>query len=437
MALSADHNASATAPEAATDTLVADDIELVVSDAGADLNGAAPAGVVVAAAGDNLKADLTLLGLEDLLALKLDEDGASGHQGAQPEADGDGAGRQNGRPEGSVPLILNDDLPADLTALGLDQLLGLDLSGVTLPTLGEVAAVAFAAGFSDDARPDNGADSDDASSDNGADNDGDNATADSDVQLSTTHFSDAGDLSVIEDVPLTVQALSNSAEVAKAASQGHANGKLFVLDDELPGLRIGQKDTSDTEGYDDGDSFGGPEGEQGGGSGGGGTNVINGTAGDDVLNGTAGTDLINGMNGNDFLDGGAGADKLHGGQGDDIMIWDSIDTQIMGSNGTDTVRVTGSDADFTMFGGVINNIEIVDLEADAGANALTVTYADVLAMTDNGDTLIIDGDGLDSVDAGAGWTDGGVAGGYHTYTQGVGPNTATLLIDTDITNVLV
>ena len=72
------------------------------------------------------------------------------------------------------------------------------------------------------------------------------------------------------------------------------------------------------------------------------------------------------------------------------------------------------------------------MEADAGANTLTVSYADVLSMTDNTDTLTIDGDAGDSLDAGTGWTDGGVSGGYHTYTQGSGGNTATLQVDTDV-----
>ena len=51
-------------------------------------------------------------------------------------------------------------------------------------------------------------------------------------------------------------------------------------------------------------------------------------------------------------------------------------------------------------------------------------------------TLTIDGDALDSIEAGTGWTDGGVSGGYHTYTQG----TATINVDTDVTvnaNILV
>lgn len=71
---------------------------------------------------------------------------------------------------------------------------------------------------------------------------------------------------------------------------------------------------------------------------------------------------------------------------------------------------------------------------------MTLTYADVLSMTDNADTLTIDGDALDSVDAGTGWTDGGVVGVYHVYTQGSGPNTATLNVDTDMSvnaNILV
>ena len=61
-------------------------------------------------------------------------------------------------------------------------------------------------------------------------------------------------------------------------------------------------------------------------------------------------------------------------------------------------------------------------------------------MTDNSDTLVIDGDALDTVDADDGWTDGGIVGAYHVYTQGSGSNTATLQVDTDITvnaNILV
>ncbi len=126
-----------------------------------------------------------------------------------------------------------------------------------------------------------------------------------------------------------------------------------------------------------------------------------------------------------------------GGGGADILVWDFADLNIDGGGNTDTLRVDAGDVDIASFSGAISGIDHIDLETDTGANILTLSYADVLDMTDNSDTLVIDGDGGDSVDAGAGWTDGGVSGGYHTYTQGSGPNTATLQIDTDIVNVLV
>ena len=53
----------------------------------------------------------------------------------------------------------------------------------------------------------------------------------------------------------------------------------------------------------------------------------------------------------------------------------------------------------------------------------------MLAISSETDTLRIDGDGADTVAMGGGWADGGVADGYHTYTQSL----ATLLIDADIT----
>ncbi len=64
----------------------------------------------------------------------------------------------------------------------------------------------------------------------------------------------------------------------------------------------------------------------------------------------------------------------------------------------------------------------------AGANAVTLTASDVLDMSDT-DILTIDGDTGDSINAGTGWTDGGVVGAYHVYTQGL----ATLNLDTDMT----
>ena len=91
------------------------------------------------------------------------------------------------------------------------------------------------------------------------------------------------------------------------------------------------------------------------------------------------------------------------------------------------MQVESRDVDLTSFAGTIAGIEQIDLEADIGANSLTLTMSDVLDMSDT-DILTVDGDTGDSIDAGTGWTDGGTAGGYHTYTQGL----ATLNLDIDL-----
>jgi Ca2+-binding RTX toxin-like protein len=90
---------------------------------------------------------------------------------------------------------------------------------------------------------------------------------------------------------------------------------------------------------------------------------INGTPGNDTLDGTnlgetisgfGGDDVINAGGGDDTLIGGAGADTLNGGEGDDRFIFDLtfgpdenplLDT-INGGNGTDTLRVIGSNQGF-------------------------------------------------------------------------------------------
>lgn len=165
--------------------------------------------------------------------------------------------------------------------------------------------------------------------------------------------------------------------------------------------------------------------------GGAGNDNIKGKGGDDTLYGGAGDDTLKGQNGDDFLDGQSGSDTLSGGNGMDILVWDSLDISINGGNDTDTLRVDSGDADLTAFGGTLSGIEQLDLATDSGANSLTLDAQDVLDMSDT-DIVTILGDGADSVDAGAGWTDGGIVGSDHVYTQMVGIDLATLLIDTNI-----
>lgn len=164
-----------------------------------------------------------------------------------------------------------------------------------------------------------------------------------------------------------------------------------------------------------------------------GNDQLNGGNGQDYLDGGAGIDTLNGDNGNDVLDGGAGADILAGGLGSDVLVWDAADTSIDGGSGNDTLRITGGDADLTTFGGAAVGIEQVDMAADAGANTLTLNIQDVLDLSGT-DILTVLGDAGDALNAGTGWTDGGLdVNGNQIYTQNAGAGLATLLVDTDVT----
>ena len=159
-----------------------------------------------------------------------------------------------------------------------------------------------------------------------------------------------------------------------------------------------------------------------------GSDTLYGDDGNDALSGGAGGDVLYGGSDDDTLDGGAGNDDLYGEDGNDILVWDAANSKMEGGAGTDTLRVDSGDVDLTNFGGTIQGIEIFNLEADAGANSLTLTMSDVVNVSDT-DVLTVDGDAGDSIDAGTGWTDGGVDGGYHIYTQGL----ATLNVDIEMT----
>jgi hypothetical protein len=142
------------------------------------------------------------------------------------------------------------------------------------------------------------------------------------------------------------------------------------------------------------------------------------------------SDAITGNDAANVLDGRGGADTLIGGLGDDTLVWDPADASVQGGEGTDTLRVDGAGVTLNLIGvldSLITGVEKIDLTG-SGNNTLTLALSDVLAISDT-DVLQIDGDTGDVVNAGSGWTDGGEAGGYHTYTQGL----ATLLIETGIT----
>jgi hypothetical protein len=192
-------------------------------------------------------------------------------------------------------------------------------------------------------------------------------------------------------------------------------------DDDGDGDGDGDGDDDDDDGDDD-DGDGDDDDEDAG-------FLLMGTNGNDSLLGGDGDDALHGRGGDDVLDGGGGVDKMWGGNGDDLLRWDASDFLISGGNGTDTLQVLSDEIELE---GKISGIERIDLASDTQANLLELTAQDVLDIADD-DILTVLGDAADSVDAGAGWTDGGLDGeGYHVYTQAIGGQLATLRIDDDI-----
>jgi len=160
-------------------------------------------------------------------------------------------------------------------------------------------------------------------------------------------------------------------------------------------------------------------------------NTLTGNSSNNNLKGLGGNDTLNGGSGNDTLDGGTGADRLSGGGGNDRLIWDAADTLVSGNAGVDTLQVNGTMAlDLTAVSDTkIRDVEIINL---AGTNTLTLSASDVLAISSTTDTLRVDGNAGDVVNAGGGWLyTGDIASGgqtYARYTQGA----AVLQVDTDV-----
>nr|WP_263643041.1 Ig-like domain-containing protein [Cobetia amphilecti] len=175
-----------------------------------------------------------------------------------------------------------------------------------------------------------------------------------------------------------------------------------------------------------------------------------GLEGDDVLTGGSGNDLLRGGEGNDTLTGGAGNDLLFGeagdntfdgGLGDDTIVASTLDFSIDGGLGEDTVQFDGTGESIDLSSlldantgtSEMLNIEVLDIsESSETGSTLTLDTDAVLNLTDDDDTLRIEGDSNDSVQAnGAEMTGQEVINGatYDTYALG----SATLYIDQDVT----
>ncbi len=166
------------------------------------------------------------------------------------------------------------------------------------------------------------------------------------------------------------------------------------------------------------------------------TNAVTalGTSEADKLKGSMAVDRFVAGDGNDTLIGRGGADVYHGGAGNDTIEIRGVDFQLAdGGAGTDTLKLDRShlDLNLTSERGRISEIEAVDMKGN-GHNTLTLTALDVLNLSSTSNMLQVDGNSNDSIiGLSSGWEDGGIADGYHTFTNGEAVLLVGVLVATD------
>ncbi|WNN39358.1 Ig-like domain-containing protein [Pseudomonas inefficax] len=128
---------------------------------------------------------------------------------------------------------------------------------------------------------------------------------------------------------------------------------------------------------------------------------VNGTSGDDVMSGADGSsEHINAGDGNDLIfDVGTGDHVVAGNGNDAIQITATNFVSIDGGAGFDTlVLADGIDLDYNAVGvGTLSNIERIDLGRGDSGSVLTLTAAEVDAITDANNVLQITGESNDTL----------------------------------------
>ncbi|WP_284314044.1 Ig-like domain-containing protein [Pseudomonas aeruginosa] len=168
---------------------------------------------------------------------------------------------------------------------------------------------------------------------------------------------------------------------------------------------------------------------------------VNGTSGDDVLSGANGSsEHINGGDGSDLIFNVGTGDHVVAGNGNDTIQITATDfVSIDGGAGFDTlVLANGIDLDYNAVGvGTLSNLERIGLGKGDSGSVLTLTAAEVDAITDANNTLQITGENNDTlnvvgaVNTGTTQLINGIT--YDVYTFG----STTLLIEDNTVQVVV
>jgi Ca2+-binding RTX toxin-like protein len=147
--------------------------------------------------------------------------------------------------------------------------------------------------------------------------------------------------------------------------------------------------------------------------------------------GDSGAEVMRGLAGADRLEGRGGNDTLLGGTGNDVLqVSDVSFNEIDGGPGTDTFALAGANQtlDLTLLANdEVLGIEKIDLTG-SGNNTLRIGQLDVMDLSDTTNQLIVDGNSGDATNLVGAWADGGLSGGYRTYTLGG----ATMLVNTAV-----
>jgi Ca2+-binding RTX toxin-like protein len=130
-------------------------------------------------------------------------------------------------------------------------------------------------------------------------------------------------------------------------------------------------------------------------SGGGSSDVLQGTADDDILRGFGGDDQLLGGGGNDLLLGGAGDDSIEGGSGDDTASYAHAGSGVVVNLGLVGPQNTSGD-------GVDSLIDIENLIGSAHADTLIGNAGDNTLEGGAGDDILRGGDGNDLLVGGLG-----------------------------------
>ncbi|WP_409266446.1 Ig-like domain-containing protein [Pseudomonas sp. KCJK8521] len=168
---------------------------------------------------------------------------------------------------------------------------------------------------------------------------------------------------------------------------------------------------------------------------------VNGTSGDDVMSGSDGSsEHINGGDGSDLIFNVGTGDQVVAGDGNDAIQITATDfTSIDGGAGFDTlILADGIDLDYNAVGvGTLSNIERIDLGKGDSGSVLTLTAAEVDAITDGNNILQITGESNDTlnvvgaVNTGTTQQVNGIT--YDVYNFG----SSTLLIEDNTVQVVV